>query len=149
MIVGVSLAIRRALALAERYARTNLPILLVGATGTGKDVFAQHIHERRGRPGSLVDVNCGALPRDMVESLLLGHRKGAFTGAVESTDGYVARSDGGTLFLDELTSLAPDAQVKLLRVLETGQVQPLGAVRKRDVGHSPQGISSVSGSRTA
>lgn len=133
MIVGVSPAIRRALALAERYARTNLPILLVGATGTGKEVFAQHIHERSGRPGPLLDVNCGALPRDMVESLLFGHRKGAFTGAVESTDGYVARSDGGTLFLDELTSLAPDAQVKLLRVLETGQVQPLGAVRKRDV----------------
>ena len=70
MIVGVSPAIRRALVLAERYARTRLPILLVGATGTGKELFAQHIHERSGRPGPLVDVNCCALPRDMVESLL-------------------------------------------------------------------------------
>jgi len=133
VIVGVSPAIRRALALAERYARTNLPILLVGATGTGKEVFAQHIHERSGRPGPLVDVNCGALPRDMVESLLFGHRRGAFTGAVDSTVGHVERSDGGTLFLDELASLVPEAQGKLLRVLELAEVQPLGATTKRPV----------------
>jgi len=133
MIVGVSPAIRRALALAERYARTRLPILVVGATGTGKEVLAQHIHERSGRPGMLVDVNCGALPRDMVESLLFGHRRGAFTGAVESTTGYVERSDGGTLFLDELASLELPAQSKLLRVLDTGYVEQLGAVAKRRV----------------
>ncbi|HYL55350.1 MAG TPA: sigma 54-interacting transcriptional regulator [Gemmatimonadales bacterium] len=133
MIVGVSPAIRRALALAERYARTRLPVLLVGATGTGKELFAQHIHERSGRPGPLVDVNCCALPRDMVESLLFGHRRGAFTGAIDSTVGHVERSDGGTLFLDELGSLAPEAQGKLLRVLETGDVQPLGACGKRRV----------------
>src|SRR2546428_5884244 len=76
MIVGVSPAIRRGLVVAERYARTRLPILLVGATGTGKELFARHIHERSGRPGPLVDVNCCALPRDMVESLLFGHRRG-------------------------------------------------------------------------
>ena len=133
MIVGVSPAIRRALVLAERYARTRLPILLVGATGTGKELFAEHIHERSGRPGPLVDVNCGALPREMMESLLFGHRRGAFTGAVDSVVGHVERSDGGTLFLDELGSLAPDAQGKLLRVLETGDVQPLGAPLKRSV----------------
>jgi transcriptional regulator with PAS, ATPase and Fis domain len=133
MIVGVSPAIRRALVIAERYARTNLPVLLVGATGTGKELFAQHIHERSGRPGPLVDVNCGALPRDMVESLLFGHRRGAFTGAVDSVVGHVERSDAGTLFLDELTSLAPEAQGKLLRVLETSDVQPLGASTKRRV----------------
>src|SRR6266699_3004706 len=133
MIVGVSAAIRRALVLAERYARTRLPILLVGPTGTGKELFAQHIHERSGRPGPLVDVNCCALPRDMVESLLVGHRRGAFTGAVESSIGHVQRSDGGTLFLDELASLTPEAQGKLLRVLETGEVQPLGAAAKRRV----------------
>jgi len=133
MIVGVSPAIRRALVLAERYARTRLPVLLVGATGTGKELLAQHIHERSGRPGPLVDVNCCALPRDMVESLLFGHRRGAFTGAVEANVGHVERSDGGTLFLDELESLAPDAQGKLLRVLETGDVQPLGAPLKRSV----------------
>jgi len=133
MIVGVSPAIRRALALAERYARTRLPIVLVGATGTGKEELAQHIHERSGRPGTLVDVNCCALPRDMVESLLFGHRRGAFTGALESTVGHVERADGGTLFLDELTSLAPEAQGKLLRVIETGEVQPLGTGAKRRV----------------
>src|SRR5439155_20585494 len=110
VIVGVSPAIRRALVLAERYARTQLPVLLVGATGTGKELFAEHIHERSGRPGPLVDVNCGALPREMVESLLFVHRRGAFTGAVDSKVGHVERSDGGTLFLDELTSLAPEAQ---------------------------------------
>ncbi|HVH66654.1 MAG TPA: sigma 54-interacting transcriptional regulator [Gemmatimonadales bacterium] len=133
MIVGVSPAIRRAEVLAERYARTRLPILLVGATGTGKELFAQHIHERSGRPGPLVDVNCCALPRDMVESLLFGHRRGAFTGAVESSVGHFERSDGGTLFLDELASLAPDAQGKLLRALDTGEIQPLGGGAKRRV----------------
>ncbi len=133
MIIGVSPAIRRALALAERYARTRLPILVVGATGTGKEVLAQHIHERSGRPGPLVDVNCCALPRDMVESLLFGHRRGAFTGALESSVGHVERSDGGTLFLDELGSLAAEAQGKLLRTLDTGEVQRLGDGAKRRV----------------
>jgi len=130
LIVGVSPATRRALALAERYARTRLPILLVGATGTGKELFAEHIHQLSGRCGKLVDINCGALPRDMTESLLFGHRRGAFTGAFESTVGHVAQADGGTLFLDELQSLVPDAQVKLLRVLETGEIQPLGTGAK-------------------
>ncbi len=133
MIVGVSPSIRRAVALAERYARTRLPVLIVGETGTGKELLAEFIHERSGRPGPFVDVNCCALPRDMVESLLFGHLRGAFTGAVESREGHIERSDGGTLFLDELASLAPEAQGKLLRVLETGQVQPLGAAGKRRV----------------
>ncbi len=133
MIIGPSLAIQRALALAERYAPTRLPVLLVGATGTGKELFAQHIHRLSGRRGPLVDVNCCALPRDMVESVLFGHKRGAFTGAVESTVGYVERSDRGTLFLDELESLAFEAQGKLLRVLETGDAEPLGAAAKRRV----------------
>src|SRR5438093_3496177 len=133
MIVGRSPCIRRALVLAERYARTRLPILVVGATGTGKELLAQHIHQRSGRPGPFVDVNSCALPRDMVESLLFGHRRGAFTGAVESTVGYVERSDGGTLFLDELAGLAVAAQGKLLRVLETGYVEALGAGAKQRV----------------
>jgi transcriptional regulator with PAS, ATPase and Fis domain len=105
----------------------------VGATGTGKELFARHIHERSGRPGLLVDVNCCALPRDMVESLLFGHRRGAFTGAIDSAVGHLERSDGGTLFLDELASFALDAQGKLLRALDTGEVQPLGATNKRRV----------------
>jgi len=133
MIIGPSTAIRRAIALAERYAPTRLPVLLVGPTGTGKELFAQHVHRLSGRRGPLVDVNCCALPRDMVESLLFGHKRGAFTGAVESTVGYVERADGGTLFLDELESLAFDAQGKLLRALETGDSEPLGAAAKRRV----------------
>lgn len=130
MIVGVSPAIRRAVALADRFAATPLPVILVGPTGTGKELFAAHIHAASKRHGPFVDVNCGALPRDMAESLLFGHRRGAFTGAVASTTGYVRRSDGGTLFLDELQSLPADGQVKLLRVLETSEVQPLGTDSK-------------------
>jgi len=132
-IVGVSKAIQRAVALVERFAPTGLSILLVGATGTGKELLARHIHHRSRRRGELVDVNCGALPREMAESLLFGHRRGAFTGAVESTVGHVERADGGTLFLDEVLHLPPEGQVKLLRVLESGDVQPLGEGRKRNV----------------
>lgn len=132
-IVGCSPAIQRARELVERYAPTKLPILLVGPTGAGKELLAQHVHYRSGRTGEFVDVNCGALPRDMVESLLFGHRRGAFTGAVESTDGFVSRSHGGSLFLDELHTLSPAGQVKLLRVLETGEVQRLGEAIKRPV----------------
>ncbi len=131
MIVGRSAAMERAAGLAERYASTSLPILLVGETGTGKEVFAQHIHELSGRRGPLVDVNCCALPREMVESLLFGHSRGAFTGAVASVQGYVRRSHAGTLFLDELDSLGTEAQGKLLRVLETQTVEPLGGDKKQ------------------
>lgn len=133
MIVGRSPAIKRALALIERFATGGLPFLLVGGTGTGKELFAEHIHRVSGRQGPLVDVNCGALPRDMVESLLFGHRRGAFTGASESVQGYIERSHEGTLYLDELGSLPADGQVKLLRVLETRSVLPLGAQVKRQV----------------
>src|SRR5260370_8016550 len=100
---------RRARGLAERYASTRLAVLLVGATGTGKELFAQHIHERSGRPGLLGDVNCCALPRDMVESLLFGHRRGAFTGAIDSVADHLERADGATPFLNDLPSpaLAP------------------------------------------
>jgi DNA-binding NtrC family response regulator len=132
-IIGVSPAIKNATTLIERFARTALPILLIGATGTGKELFAQHIHYRSQRRGDLVDVNCGALPPEIAESLLFGHRRGAFTGAVESVVGHLERADGGTLFLDEVVHLSVSAQVKLLRALETGEVQPLGAGRKRCV----------------
>jgi len=122
-IIGESAAIRRARALVERFAPTPLPILLVGPTGTGKDLVARHIHRLSRRRGEFVDLNCGALPREMVESLLFGHRRGAFTGAVDSTEGLIERSDQGTLFLDELLNLPVEGQAKLLRVLETGEVR--------------------------
>lgn len=132
-IIGVSPGIKRAIGLAERFAPTTLPILIVGATGTGKELFARHIHLASGRPGQLIDVNCGALPQDIAESLLFGHRRGAFTGAVDSVTGHFEHADRGTLFLDEVLHLSTVAQVKLLRALETGEVQPLGAGQKRHI----------------
>lgn len=132
-IVGSSPALRRVAALAQRFARSDLPVLLVGETGTGKELFAQAIHRWSGRSGELVDVNCGALPAEMVESLLFGHRRGAFTGATEMAEGLVTAADRGTLFLDEVTSLSLEAQAKLLRVLETREVRPLGGTRKRAI----------------
>lgn len=125
-IVAESPSMKRALHLARRFAPTRIPILLVGATGTGKELFAQHIHAWSGRRGELVDVNCGALPKDLVEGLLFGHRRGAFTGAVETVTGLIEAAREGTLFLDEVCSLPAEAQVKLLRVLETGEVRRLG-----------------------
>lgn len=125
-IIGVSPALRRAVQLMDRYARCDLSVLLVGDTGTGKELFAQHVHWRSGRPGRLLAVNCGALPREIVESLLFGHRKGAFTGAVESRPGYFRLAHGRTLFLDELTSLPLACQAALLRAVDGGEVWPLG-----------------------
>jgi len=132
-IIAVSPAMRRAVSLVDRFGPTRLPILLVGPTGTGKEVLARRIHRVSGRAGEFVDVNCGALPRDMVESLLFGHRRGAFTGAYESHIGLVEQSNGGTVFLDELLSLPVTGQAKLLRVLETGEIRPLGERTKRRV----------------
>lgn len=132
-IIGVSRAIKRATELVERFAPTTLPVLLVGATGTGKELFARHIHDVSRRRGKLIDVNCGALPQELAESLLFGHRRGAFTGAVDSVTGHLERADRGTLFLDEVLQLSSAAQVKLLRALEEGEVQPLGAGEKRRI----------------
>ncbi len=130
-IIGACGGIRRAVDLARRFAPTPLPILVVGPTGTGKELFAQHIHAWSGRRGALVDVNCGALPRDLMEGLLFGHRRGIFTGATETTSGLLEAAHGGTLYLDELGNLPFDAQGKLLRVLETGEVRRLGETEKR------------------
>ena len=132
-IIGESPAIRRARHLIERYAPSRLPILIVGATGTGKELVAQHIHAQSRRQGRFVAVNCGALPAEMGEGLLFGHRRGAFSGAIESRRGYLECSTGGTLFLDELLSLPEAGQVKLLRVLEAGEVQPLGEEEPRSL----------------
>jgi transcriptional regulator with PAS, ATPase and Fis domain len=123
----------RVVALAERYAPTGLPVLLVGETGTGKELVAQHLHRVSGRRGDLVDVNCAALPHELTESLLFGYRRGAFTGALQDSPGLIAQAAGGTLFLDELSSMPVDGQAKLLRVLETGEVRRLGDSRKQEV----------------
>ncbi|HKV69644.1 MAG TPA: sigma 54-interacting transcriptional regulator [Gemmatimonadales bacterium] len=132
-IIGVSDALRRAVHLAQRFAQTDLPILILGPTGTGKELLAQHIHHWSGRRGSLVDVNCAGLPRDLVDGWLFGHRKNAFTGAGEAAVGLVEAAACGTLFLDEICSLPWEAQAKLLRVLETKEVRRVMEVGKRPV----------------
>ena len=128
-ILGRSPAMMNAIGLALRFAVSELPILLIGPTGSGKEMFARQIHRWSRRPGALVDVNAGALPREMIESLLFGHRRGAFTGAMADTQGLLAAADGGTFFLDELGSLPSEGQAKLLRALEQGEIRPLGAAR--------------------
>lgn len=124
---------RRARELIERYAPTALSILLVGSTGTGKELLARHIHARSGRCGRFVGVNCGALPRDMADGLLFGHERGAFSGAVKRHRGHIECAEGGTLFLDELLSLSVEGQAKLLRALDTGEIQRLGEEVERYV----------------
>jgi DNA-binding NtrC family response regulator len=117
------------LARASAVAPTRVPVLLQGESGTGKEVLAQAIHALSGRRGVFVAVNCGALPANLVESELFGHRKGAFSGADRDRPGLVRTADGGTLFLDEIGDLAPAAQAALLRVLQESEVVPVGGAR--------------------
>lgn len=117
---------RDAVRLAERAARTPAPVLLLGATGTGKEVLAQHIHRQSGRVGEMVPVNCGAIPAEHVEFELFGHAKGAYTGVTADARGYIREAEGGTLFLDEIGELPLSSQAKLLRVLQERRVRPMG-----------------------
>jgi anaerobic nitric oxide reductase transcription regulator len=132
-IVGTSPALRRALADVRLVARTPAPVVLRGESGTGKELFASYLHRESGRRGPFVPVNCAALPEAIVESLLFGHRRGAFSGAVEASAGLVAAADGGTLFLDEIAELPLLVQAKLLRVLQQGTVLAVGEARERRV----------------
>ena len=113
----------------RKVAPSTVPVLVSGETGTGKELAALALHEGSRRQGTFVPINCAALPGDLVESILFGHRKGAFTGATGDQDGAFTRAHGGTLFLDEVGELTLEAQPKLLRVLEDGQVTPVGAAR--------------------
>lgn len=118
------------LTLAERIAASTIPVLLEGPTGTGKEVLAQFIHRLSARgSGPFVAVNCAAMPEAMLEALLFGHRKGAFTGAAEAAEGLFRAADKGTLLLDEIGELPLALQAKLLRALQEGEVLPLGATR--------------------
>jgi transcriptional regulator with GAF, ATPase, and Fis domain len=128
-LLGSSAAFRQALEYARRLAASSLPVLLLGETGTGKDVFARHLHACSGRRGAFVAVNCAALPSELAESALFGHRKGAFTGATSDAPGYFPQAQGGTLFLDEIGELPLIQQAKLLRVLESHELTPVGATR--------------------
>jgi transcriptional regulator with GAF, ATPase, and Fis domain len=113
----------------RRTARSREPVLVTGETGTGKELIAQAVHELSGRRGARVAVNCGALPEAMVEAELFGHKRGAFSGAVASRPGLVRSADGGTLFLDEIGDLRLGSQAALLRVLQEGEVLPVGDER--------------------
>ncbi len=111
-----------------RAAKSNIPILILGESGVGKEVFARAIQgesDRSGKP--FITVNCGAIPANLVESILFGHEKGSFTGASSKHAGKFKEADGGTLFLDEIGELPLDIQVKLLRVLQEGEIDPVGA----------------------
>ena len=116
-----------------KIAATPQPVLIVGETGTGKDVLSNTLHDASGRKGQLVAVDCGAVPDSLFESTLFGHERGAFTGATEARVGEISRAQNGTLLLDEVGNLTPAGQAKLLRVLESGKVTPLGGTKTQEV----------------
>lgn len=126
-IYGESPAIQECLRTAELIAATDVTTLIMGETGTGKELFAQYICQKSPRKSKpYIAINCAALPDNLVESSLFGHKKGAFTDAVENHRGYIAEANGGTLFLDEVAELPLSTQSKLLRFLESGECQRIG-----------------------
>jgi DNA-binding NtrC family response regulator len=126
-IVGSSPALRRVIDVATQAAPSLATVLVLGESGTGKELLARYIHERSQRAkGPFVAVNCAAIPETILEAELFGHERGAFTGATARREGRFARASGGTLFLDEIGELTPQVQVKLLRVLQEGEYEPLG-----------------------
>jgi len=127
-LVGESPAMRELRKRLRRFAASDAPVLVTGASGTGKELVARAVHACSGRAGGpLVAVNCAALAANLIEAELFGHEKGAFTGADRARPGAFREADGGTLFLDEVGELAPELQPKLLRALERGEVVPVGA----------------------
>jgi DNA-binding NtrC family response regulator len=127
-MIASSNSMARVIDLGQRAASSTIPILLEGETGVGKEVMARAIQgsgARRSKP--FVTVNCGAIPDNLVESILFGHEKGAFTGATQKREGRFALADSGTIFLDEVGELAMDLQAKLLRVLQEGEFEPVGS----------------------
>ncbi|MBY9066517.1 sigma-54 dependent transcriptional regulator [Hyphomonas sp. WL0036] len=127
-------AMRSVIRMAERGAASDIPMLILGESGVGKEVIARCIQGASARSGKpFVTVNCGAIPENLVESILFGHEKGAFTGAVTKSPGKFVEADGGTLFLDEVGELPLDAQVKLLRALQEGEVDAVGSRRPTKV----------------
>jgi DNA-binding NtrC family response regulator len=127
-IITKSAVMQSVLRMAEKAAGSHIPVLIAGESGVGKELIARAIHgsgERRMKP--FVAVNCGAMPENLIESILFGHEKGSFTGATERHIGKFVEASGGTLFLDEIGELPPAAQVKLLRSIQEGEVEPVGA----------------------
>jgi len=135
-IIGNSFELDRAIDIARQVAPTDLTVLITGESGTGKEVFPQIIHQLSSRKhGPYIAVNCGAIPEGTIDSELFGHEKGSFTGAHEARKGYFEVVDGGTIFLDEVAELPLSTQVRLLRILETGEFFKVGSSKaiKTDV----------------
>ena len=129
-IVGAEAGLREVMEQVSRVAPSDAPVLVLGETGSGKEVVARAVHTRSRRArGPFLRVNCGAIPPELVDSELFGHEKGSFTGAVAERKGWFERADTGTLFLDEVGELPPAAQVRLLRVLQDGQLERVGGER--------------------
>jgi DNA-binding NtrC family response regulator len=126
-LVGTSRPMRELAARVRRIAPLRAPVLVRGESGTGKELVARAIHDLSGRGGAFVAINAATLTRELAESELFGHRRGAFTGAVHDRQGAFREADGGTLFVDELGSLSSEVQAKLLRALEEGFIRPVGA----------------------
>ena len=128
MIVGSDAGLKSVMERIDQVAPTDAPVLILGETGSGKEVLARAIHSRSKRAdGPVVRVNCGALPPGLIDSELFGHERGSFTGAMNVRKGWFERADGGTLFLDEIGELPLDAQVRLLRILQDGTFERIGA----------------------
>ena len=133
-LIGRSQAFIEVMKQVGRVAATNLPVLLTGESGTGKELIAAAIHRRSGRADKpFVAVNCGAIPAELIESELFGHTKGSFTGADRDRRGLWEEADGGTVFLDEITETTPAFQVKLLRVIQEGEIRRVGSNQTRKV----------------
>ncbi|MGB1013778.1 MAG: sigma 54-interacting transcriptional regulator, partial [Nannocystaceae bacterium] len=133
-MIGRSPAFRTLVRTLEKFARINQPVLIRGETGTGKELAARELHQNSARrEAPFVAVNCGAIPEGLFESELFGHVRGAFTGAHRNHSGAFARAHGGTLFLDEVAELPVSLQSKLLRVLETRRIAPVGSEREQEV----------------
>ncbi|MBC6905751.1 sigma-54-dependent Fis family transcriptional regulator [Saccharophagus sp. K07] len=133
-MIGSSPQMKELYAKIRKVAPTNATVLVNGETGTGKELVARALHHESPRADKpLISVNCAAIPETLIEAELFGHEKGAFTGAASNREGLVAAADGGTLFLDEIGELPLEAQARLLRVLQEGEVRPIGSVESRKV----------------
>ena len=131
-IIGKSKALEQVIDLSKKVAKTDSTVLLTGETGTGKEVFAQAIHENSNRAGkSFVALNCSTFSKEILESELFGHKQGAFTGAIKDKKGFIEEANGGTLFLDEIGEMPLELQAKLLRVLETNEYIQIGDTTPR------------------
>ncbi len=127
-LIGHDRGLQDVVSVGRKAASSDIPVLITGETGVGKEVFARAVHGESARVGNpFVAINCGALPMNLVESTLFGHEKGAFTGAIAKSPGRFREAEGGTIFLDEIGDLPLDAQVKLLRVLQEKEIYPVGS----------------------